>query len=329
MAQAAIKHTTPLKVYPGRMISHRLDGGCVLTIGAFDGIHLGHQQIISRLKKQGERLGLPSAVMTFRPDPAEFFSKNASAALMSWREKMLGLMRAGADLALCLPFDQKVSAMSADDFVSELLVRQLGVRFLMIGDDFRFGARRAGDYELLLRLGREYGFEVARSETYEIDNARVSSTRVRACLATGDLDGARLLLGRPYEMCGRVATGKKPGRTLGFPTATIPLRRRKVALNGVFAVIAELACGKKTEAVANLGAEPTATRLEQPSLEVHLLDFEPEQYALADLYGQRMRIFFARKIRDEQDFDDLDALKNALASDVDHAREWFSARPST
>jgi len=326
VTQLRPKNTVPLKVYPGRERPQNLDDGCVLTIGAFDGVHLGHQQVISQLKQHAANLGLPIAVMTFRPDPAEFFSKDARPSLMSWREKVQGLKAVGTDVVLCLPFDKKVSEMSAEGFVSELLVRQLGVRFLMIGDDFRFGAGREGSYELLVELGPKYGFEVARSETFEIAGSRVSSTRIRENLAVGELDQAKLLLGRPYEICGRVVTGKKLGRTLGFPTANIPLRRNKVALSGVFAVIAELESGEKVQAVANLGVRPAVNSLKQPLLEVHLLDFQPEQYGLADLYGHRIRISFEKRIRDEKDFDGLDALKKAIASDVSEAREWFSSQ---
>lgn len=314
----------PARVYPGRSSPNNPGSGCVLTIGAFDGVHLGHQQVINQLKEHGERLGLPSAVMTFRPDPAEFFSRSARAALMSWREKMQGLKAAGADQVLCLPFDKKVSEMSAEDFVRELLVNQLGVRFLMVGDDFRFGAGRKGCYELLVKQGKTYGFEVARSETYEVDGCRVSSTRIRESLAAGDMAQAELLLGRPYEICGKVVTGKKLGRTLGFPTANIPVRRRKVALTGVFAVSVQLQNGDTCQAVANLGTRPAVNSLEQPLLEVHLLDFQPEKVGLADLYGQRMRIFFEQRIRDEKNFNGLEELKHAIQMDVQKAREWFN-----
>ena len=322
-----LKNTAPLKVYPGRKRPTDLDNGCVLTIGAFDGVHLGHQQVISQLKQYGERLDLPAAVMTFRPDPAEFFSEDARAALMSWREKMLGLKAAGADAVFCLPFDKKVSAMSAEDFVYELLVRQLGVQFLMVGDDFRFGAGRQGCYELLVELGRKHGFDVARSDTFEVDSCRVSSTRIRDSLASGNLEEAKRLLGRPYEICGKVVAGEKLGRTLGFPTINIPLMRRKAALRGVFAVMAEFQTGEKVQAVANLGVRPAVNQLKQPLLEVHLLDFEPEQFGMTDLYGQRMRISFEKRIRDEQNFDGLDALKDAIALDVRKAREWFGRQP--
>lgn len=328
MTLATSQHTNPIKVYPGRSRPALLNDGCVLSIGAFDGLHLGHQQIIQQLKHHSQRLSLPSGVMTFRPAPAEFFGSHNSAALMSWREKMLGLVSAGADLALCLSFDKRVSEMSADEFVAELLVRQLGVKFLMIGDDFHFGMGRKGNYEVLVELGRKYGFEVARSETYQIADKRVSSTRIRQCLAEGNLEEAETLLGHTYQICGKVVVGKKLGRTLGFPTANISLQRRKVAMTGVFAVEVELQSGKKLAAVANLGVRPTVNNLDKPLLEVHLLDFQGANPEDTDLYGQRIKVSFEKRLRDEQNFDGLGALKDAINTDIKNAREWFSSTKS-
>lgn len=319
-----LNNSLPIKVYPGRTRPAGLSAGCVLSIGAFDGLHLGHQQVVNQLKSHAQRLSLPAAIMTFRPTPSEFFGSQANAALMSWREKILALKEAGADVALCLAFDKRVSEMYAEEFVSELLVRQLGIKFLMIGDDFRFGAGRLGDHKLLVELGQKYGFEVAKSDTYRIANERVSSTRIRQCLAMGDLQQAEVLLGRPYEICGKVVTGKKLGRTIGFPTANIPLKRRKVAMTGVFAVTAELQSGERIPAVANLGVRPAVNSLDKPLLEVHLLDFQPSNAEDADLYNQRMKISFEKRLRDEKKFADLDALTNAISADVIQARKWFS-----
>ena len=325
MVQAAIKHHLPIKVYPGRKRPSVLDRGCVLTIGAFDGVHLGHQEVINQLRQHAAELDLPAVAMTFRPDPAEFFSSNARASLMSWRDKVRSLKMVGADFVACLPFDKKVSNMSAESFVADLLVEQLGVKFLMIGDDFRFGSGREGGFDALCEMAPKYGFEVARSKTFESGGARVSSTRIRECLANGELQEAETLLGRPYAIRGKVVSGKRLGRTLGFPTANIPLRCRKVPLKGVFAVRTELAHGQPIPSVANLGVRPAVNSLEQPLLEVHLLDFDPKDYGLTDLYGEKIKIIFEKKLRDEQGFNSLDELKEAIAKDLQNARDWFSA----
>lgn len=320
MAKLPSEQSFPIKVYPGRNRPEVLTSGCVLTIGAFDGIHLGHQKVIGQLREHAERLQLPSAVMTFRPDPAEFFGSTSTATLMNWREKMLGLKATGVDEVLCMPFDKRVSSLTAEEFVEEL-VAQLGIRFLMVGDDFRFGAGRKGDYEMLVNLGQELGFDVARSDTHSVNGSRISSTRVRECLAIGNLAEARELLGRDYQICGKVVTGHKLGRDLGFPTANIPLKRRSCAMKGVFAVIAELESGEQIPAVANLGVRPAVNSLEKPLLEVHLLDYD------GDLYGQRMQVSFKAKIREEAKFDGLEALKEAIQADVEQARDWFLQNP--
>lgn len=336
MAPALIKNSVPLKVYPGRPRPAELAEGCVLTIGAFDGIHLGHQRLIEQLKEHGQRLRLPSAVLTFFPDPAQFFGSTRVAALMSWREKMLSLSKTEVDALVCLRFDRRVSEMGAEEFVSELLVRQLGVKFLMIGDDFRFGLKREGDYDLLVKLGEQYGFKVAQSSTHKIQGVRVSSTLIRESLAAVDLAKAEQLLGRAYQISGKVIRGEKLGKTLGYPTANVAVRRRRVALQGVFVVVAELENGERIPAVATLGSKPVLSSLQEsllqepvlqepvlkePVLKVHLLDYS------GDLYGQRLRVDFQKWLRDEQNFDGPEQLKSATALDVERARECFSDRP--
>ena len=306
------------RLRPGTELPSVLKSGVALTVGAFDGVHLGHQAVISQLRAEALRLGLPSVVMTFRPDPAEFFQpQSPRISLMSWREKMLGLKATGVDAVLSLAFDQRLSEMSARQFLTDLLGDQLSVRFLLIGDDFRFGAGRVGDYELACSVGKEIGFGVDRCSTHEIGGERVSSTRIRGCLQKADLRSAKMLLGRGYEICGRVVPGQKLGRTLGFPTANIPVRRTRVGLSGVFAVRVQLPKGEMHCGVANLGTRPAVNPLDQPLLEVYILDFA------GDLYGQRLRVEFLHRIRDEADFANLDDLKAAISNDVHQARNWF------
>ncbi len=273
-------------------------------------------------------LGLPAAVMSFRPDPAEFFSaqelsggsSNHSMAkgsmLMSWRERMLALRKTGVDAVLCMPFNRVVSQMAAEDFVREL-VEQLGLRYLLIGDDFQFGRGRQGDFRLLEKLGKEMGFQVEQSETHNLGGERISSTRVRQALASGNLVEAEQLLGRPYTICGRVIRGKQLGKQLGFPTANIALRRRRPAMGGVYAVRVELPEGDSALGVANLGIRPAVNSLEHPLLEVHLLDREE------NLYGEQLQVQFLKRLRDETKFDSLASLKTAIAKDIQQARDWF------
>ncbi len=292
----------------------------MLTIGVFDGVHLGHQHLIEQLVLKGREFGLPAVAMTFQPDPAAYFCADRGISLMSWRERILALSATGVDHVACLPFDRNVSGMRAREFVEDLLVRQLGVRFLKIGDDFRFGEGREGNYETLVHLGQEHGFDVNETATCEVDGKRVSSTWIRHCLAEGDLESAERLLGRPYQMCGRVIRGEKLGRRLGFPTANIALRRKRVAMTGVYAVHADLPSGESVAGVANLGVRPAVNRLDTPLLEVHLLDFD------ADLYDQSIQVNFEKRLRDERDFDGLESLQTAIAEDIKMARDWFASK---
>lgn len=313
----SVKSSLPFKVYPGRLLHSEFANGSVVTIGAFDGVHLGHQQIIQQLKSHSSRLKLPSVALTFRPDPSVFFGGKPIAALMNWREKMCSLKATGVDYLGCIPFDQRLSEMTPEAFVSELLVKQLGVKLIQVGDDFRFGADRQGDYELLCSLGLKYHFDVVQSATYEINKERVSSTRIRACLMNARFLDAETLLGRPYQISGKVIKGEQLGRTLGYPTANIALKRSVAALKGVFVVVAELPDGSTIPAVANIGYRPAVNSLQHPLLEVHLLDYN------ANLYNQRLKIEFKARLRNECNFDSLDALKAAIAKDVEDALRWF------
>lgn len=293
--------------------------GCVATIGNFDGVHLGHRTILEQLARQAAQLRLPRMVITFEPQPQEFFvGPNAPPArLMRLREKLLALEGLGIEQVLCLKFDRRLAAMPASIFIEELLVQRLGVRYLVVGDDFRFGYRRAGDFTLLVSAGQQYGFEVADTHSHSVDGERVSSTRIRQALAQGDLETAARLLGRPYDMCGRVAHGDRIGRTLGFPTANIRLHRRVTPLYGVYAVLMSGAGLQPWPGVANIGHRPTVQGV-RPQLEVHLLGFH------GDLYGQRVKVDFMRYLRSEQRFESLPALRAQIQRDAHAARTYFS-----
>ncbi len=293
--------------------------GCVATIGNFDGVHLGHQTILRQLTEQSAALTLPLTVLTFEPQPQEYFAPAAAPArLMRLREKLLALRLYGVERVLCLEFDHRLAAISAHRFIDGLLVDQLGIRYLVIGDDFRFGYRRAGDFELLRRAGREHGFEVAHTHSYILDGQRVSSTRIREALARGELDLARRLLGRPYSMCGRVAHGDQRGRTIGFPTANIQLHRRLTPLAGVYAVVMHGVTAAPLAGIANLGRRPTVNGVRE-QLEVHLFDFEQ------DIYGRHVQVDFCTYLRAERRFESLDALCRQIQDDARQARDFFAA----
>ncbi|MCP5125338.1 MAG: bifunctional riboflavin kinase/FAD synthetase [Gammaproteobacteria bacterium] len=295
--------------------------GCVATIGNFDGVHLGHQAILAQLAELAGRLRLPRLVITFEPQPQEFFAGPAAppARLMRLREKLLALEGLGIERVLCLAFDQRLAAMPAETFIEDLLVARLGVRHLVIGDDFRFGYRRAGDFAMLVSAGQQHGFEVVDNNSYMVDGERVSSTRVRQALGWGDLELAAQLLGRPYDMCGRVAHGDRRGRTLGFPTANIYLHRRATPVYGVYAVVMSGPGLKLWPGVANVGRRPTVQGVRE-QLEVHLLDFQ------GDLYGKHVKVDFLHYLRPEQRFASLDALRQQIQQDEQEARNWFAAR---
>lgn len=295
--------------------------GCVATIGNFDGVHLGHQAILAQLAEQAARLRLPRLVITFEPQPQEFFAGPTvpPARLMRLREKLLALDGLGIERVLCLEFDHRLAAMPAETFIDELLVHRLDIRYLVIGDDFRFGHRRAGDFAMLVEAGRRQGFEVADNHSYIVDGERVSSTRIRQALSQGELDLAARLLGRPYDMCGRVAHGDRRGRTLGYPTANIHLHRRVTPVYGVYAVLTSGPGLPPWPGAANVGRRPTVQGVRE-QLEVHLLDFQ------GDLYGRHVRVDFLRYLRPERRFESLDALRQQIQRDESDARAWFAAR---
>jgi len=295
--------------------------GCVATIGNFDGVHLGHQAVLAQLAEPAGKLRLPRLVVTFEPQPQEFFAGPAAppARLMRLREKLLALNGLGIERVLCLRFDQRLATVPAETFIEDLLVTRLGIRYLVIGDDFRFGHRRAGDFAMLVAAGQKHGFEVVDNHSFMIDGERASSTWVRQALGWGDLELAAQLLGRPYDMCGRVAHGDQRGRTLGFPTANIYLHRRATPVYGVYAVLMSGPGLKLWPGVANVGCRPTVQGVRE-QLEVYLLDFQ------GDLYGKHVKVDFLHYLRPEQRFESLDALRQQIQQDEQNARNWFTAR---
>lgn len=291
--------------------------GCVATIGNFDGVHLGHQKILSRVIAEARLREQPATVMLFEPQPREFFAPDkAPRRLMALRDKLRALAALGVDRVLCARFDRRFRAQSARQFVADLLVDGLGVSYLVVGDDFRFGNDRVGDFGYLVKAGEEFGFTVRDTPTCERGGTRVSSTRVRRALAEGDLPGAEALLGRPYRISGRVRQGDRIGRTIGVPTANLCPGHPRMAVAGVYAVTVDGAGLEGALAVANVGHRPTVGGREN-RLEVHLLDFD------GDLYRRHLDIEFRHFIRPEETYDGLEALKAAIRRDIDQARDYF------
>lgn len=289
---------------------------CVATIGNFDGVHVGHRTILEALKQQAFELDARVCVITFEPQPREYFQEDAAPArLSSLREKLALMAENHVDQVLCLPFNDWLRSLSADDFVFRALVKGLDIRYLIVGDDFRYGCDRKGDFTHLELMGERYGFEVCDTQTVLLQQGRISSTRIRDALAENEFAQAEHMLGRPFTMIGRVVKGQQLGRTLGFPTANIRVCRRRLPLQGVFAV-RTLVEGHRFDAVANLGVRPSVSGV-KPLLEVHMLDFR------GDLYDQTLRVEFVAKIRDEQKFESLEALRAAIANDIETARKLF------
>lgn len=295
--------------------------GCVATIGNFDGVHLGHQAVLGQLAEKADKLCLPLTVVTFEPQPQEVFRpEQAPPRLTRFREKVQALRRYAVDRVLVLRFNKRFSQQSPDEFIQRLLVDGIGVKYLVIGDDFRFGKDRAGDFAMLQAAGLKHGFEVVNMHTFALDGQRVSSTRVRDALGEGDLNEAEKLLGRIYRMSGRVAHGDKKGRTIGFPTANIHLHRIATPLRGVFAVELFGLEGEPLSGVANLGTRPTVGGM-KTLLEVHLFDFE------GDIYGKHVHVDFLHKLRNEKRFESFDELKAQIQRDAEQAKAFFANLP--
>ena len=291
-----------------------------VTIGNFDGLHLGHQAMLARLQDVAHVRGLPSCVLSFEPHPREFFTpEQAPARLSSLREKAECLQRMGIDRFHVLRFDRAFSSLAAEAFIEQVLGRTLQARYVLVGDDFRYGARRTGDFALLKKAGETLGFDAESLPTVEVTGERASSTAVRQALAAGELEHAARLLGRPYSISGRVVHGDKLGRDIGFPTANIQLKHNRPPLMGIFAVELCGLNGAPLPGVASLGKRPTVKGADAvPVLEVHLFDFN------ADLYGRRVRVDFLHKLRDEAKYPDLDSLVAQIRRDVDNAKTFLA-----
>jgi riboflavin kinase / FMN adenylyltransferase len=295
-------------------------GPVALTIGNFDGVHRGHREMLRRLRAAAEARGLPAAVMTFEPHPREFFAPDqAPVRLTGLRDKLRLIAQCGVDQVYVCRFDYRLAQMPAEEFITRVLVRGLAVRWLLVGDDFRFGARRAGDRAMLGAAARSGGFEVDSLDSFLVDDVRVSSTAVREALATGQLELATALLGAPYAISGRVVHGRKLGRELGFPTANVSVPRARLPLAGIFAVRVHGLAAGTLPGVASLGVNPTVKVDGRTSLEVHLFDFA------RDIYGERVQVDFLHKLRDEAKYDGLPALIEQIGIDCAQARACLGA----
>ncbi|MGA0588316.1 bifunctional riboflavin kinase/FAD synthetase [Dyella sp. KRB-257] len=296
--------------------------GSVVAIGAFDGLHRGHQALLAQVHERALALDVEPVVVSFEPLPRAYFSREPLPRLSSMREKLRGFDAAGMTHALLLRFNAALAAMPAEDFVRSVLVERLAAREVWVGGDFRFGHRRAGDVAMLERLGDAFGFVARTMAPVTLHDERVSATRVRELLAAGDFAAAAPLLGRPFVIEGKVEYGNQLGRTLGYPTANIRLRERVSPIHGIFAVRVGLGDGGCAwPGVASLGVRPTVNEVAEPLLEVHLFDFE------GDLYGRRMAVEFVGKLRDERKFDNLDALTAQMDRDAAAARAMLGMNP--
>ena len=296
----------------------RFRGRTALTIGNFDGVHRGHQALIDRVVAKSRELQLTSCVLTFEPHPREFFAREAAPARLTRLHDKLELLAIRCvERVHLVRFGARFAAMSAARFIDEVLVGTLGVGWLLVGRDFRFGAGRTGDFATLQDAAAEHGFKLESMPDVALDGQRVSSSAVRSALAAGDFARAERLLGRPYMISGKVIPGARLGRELGFPTANIALAQRP-PLSGIYVVEVEADGINAGRGVASVGKRPTVNPVPRPLLEVHLFDWDGE------LYGKRLRVRFLRKLRDEAKFDDLAALRAAIARDAAQAREYFA-----
>jgi len=309
-----------------------LSQGCVLTIGNFDGVHLGHQQVLKELDLKAKELNLPSVVMIFEPLPIEYFAPGkAPVRLMNFREKVQAFQNTQIDYVLCVRFNQSFSSLSAEEFVQKILLDGLNIKHLVVGDDFRFGKQRQGDFAFLKQAGLVNNFSVTDMPTFGVETARVSSTRIRAALASQsansvneqsqnvfpDLAQAKTLLGGDFSFNGRVIHGQKLGRTIGFRTLNLNPKRIQMPVQGVFAVTVDGIADKPWPGVANLGLRPTVDGI-RPSIEVHLFNWDK------DLYGKHVQVTLEKFIRPEMKFDGLDALKQQIALDAQQAKQYFN-----
>lgn len=286
----------------------------VVTIGTFDGVHIGHQRILGRVLEEARSRNLPAVVFSFEPTPGEYFSKGGPPArLTRFREKFEALDRFGLDWLCCPPFNARMEALSPEEFIECILARLLGTQFLVVGDDFRFARNRSGTIDHLRRGGERFGFSVEQVPSVVLDGSRVSSTAIRKLLADGELERARQLLGRYYRMTGRVIDGQKLGKQLGYPTANVNLNRRASPVAGIFAVRVDGLGAHLLDGVASVGTRPTVDGVE-PVLEAHIFDFD------RDIYGEYIQVEFVAKLRDEVKFPDLASLTEQMHIDAAEAR---------
>lgn len=293
----------------------------VVTIGSFDGVHIGHQAILQQVIDKAKSLDSLAVAMTFEPQPQEYFAaETAPPRLMRLREKIEALLDFGMDLVVCLRFNDQLSSLTATEFVQDILVHGVNTRHLIVGDDFRFGCDRKGDFDTLVTMGQDLGFSVQNTQTVEVESQRVSSTLVRQLLHKSDFDQVSKLLGRPFSINGKVTFGQQLGRELGFPTANVNLNRFRAPLTGVYAVWVDIeGIEGRFRGAANVGVRPTIGDIEKPILEVHLLDFDRQ------IYGQRISVEFVNKIRDEQQFTSLEHLSDSISDDVIMIKQWFAS----
>jgi riboflavin kinase/FMN adenylyltransferase len=299
---------------------------CALTIGNFDGVHRGHQALLAHVREAADRLGVDAAVMTFEPHPREFFARlagdlsRAPARVASLRDKLQSLSNAGIDRVIVEHFSAHFASMSPEEFVERVLVRGLHVKWLMVGEDFCYGARRAGNLATLMDAGKRHGFEVKTLPAVTNDGARISSSAVRLALAQSDFALAARLLGHPYAISGHVIHGRKLGRALGFPTMNLRVAHKRPAISGIFAVQVHGLADTPVPGVASLGVRPTIEDQGRTLLETYLFDFDRQ------CYGTLIRVEFLKKLRDEEKYVDLPTLTDAIARDVENARAWFKQR---
>ena len=304
---------------------------CALTIGNFDGVHRGHQAMLALLTNEARHRGLPSCVMTFEPHPRDHFARQAGkpqaapARVATLRDKLAELERCGIDHVVVVRFDDRFASMSAAAFIHNVLVGGLKARYVLVGDDFSFGAKRAGNYALLDSAGAEQGFDVARMMSYEVHGLRVSSSAVRDALATGDMAQAERLLGRPYAVSGHVVHGRKLGRELGFRTLNLRFGHPRPAVSGIFVVQVHGLPGGPLPGVASLGVRPTVEDAGRVLLETHCLQW-PQALGPDAAYGRCVRVELLHKLHDELKYDGLDALQQGIARDTDDARRWWAGR---
>ena len=319
-------------------VHHRFDApslarACALTIGNFDGVHRGHQAMLALLANEARHRGVASCVLTFEPHPRDFFAARASrpeiapTRVTTLRDKLAELERCGIDQTVVLRFDARLSAMAPEAFIERVVQRGLGARYVLVGDDFRFGAQRAGDYALLDAAGEARGFDVARMQSYEVHGHRVSSSAVREALAQGDMERTAALLGRPYAVSGHVLHGKKLGRDLGFATLNLRFAHARPAAMGIFVVRVHGLGPAALPGVASLGVRPTLDDGGRVLLETHVLDW-PAALGSEGGYGRVVRVELLAKLHDERRYDGIEALRAGIAADVADARRWFAASDS-